>query len=106
MSDEIKSAVVSFYNDDEVSVNMPGKKDYVSVKKDDGQRIHVQKRLILSNVKELYELFRLRYPEKQIGFSMFAFLRPRHYVLAGASGTHTVCVCSMHQNIKLMILGK
>lgn len=80
-------------------------KDYVSVKKDDKQRIHIQKRLILSNLKELYEMFRLEYSDKTIGFSTFASMRPKHCVLAGASGTHTVCVCSMHQNVKLMMLG-
>ena len=25
-------------------------------------------------------------------------------MLAGASGTHTVCVCTIHQNVKLMLL--
>ena len=41
----------------------------------------------------------------KIGFSKFAELRPRYCVLAGASGTHSVCVCTIHQNVKLMILG-
>ena len=39
-----------------------------------------------------------------MGFSKFAELRPKHCTLAGASGTHTVCVCTIHQNVKLMIL--
>lgn len=38
-------------------------------------------------------------------FSKFAELRPRNCVLAGASGTHTVCVCAIHQNVKLMLEG-
>ena len=32
-------------------------------------------------------------------------LRPKHCILAGASGTHSVCVCTIHQNVKLMVLG-
>ena len=36
-------------------------------------------------------------------FSKFASLRPKECVLAGESGTHSVCVCTIHQNVKLMI---
>ena len=43
--------VQSFYESDEVSRMMPGCKDFVSVRKAEG-RVHVQKRLILSNLKE------------------------------------------------------
>ena len=37
-------------------------------------------------------------------FQAFAELRPKHCILAGASGTHAVCVCTIHQNVKLMML--
>ena len=83
---------------------MPGKKDFVSVLSASG-RIHVQKRLILCNLKELYQHFKMKYPQQHIGFSKFAELRPKHCILAGASGTHSVCVCTIHQNVKLMLLG-
>lgn len=83
---------------------MPGKKDFVSVKQG-GQRVHVQKRLVLSNLKEAYQLFKDKHPDEKIGFSKFAELRPSQCVLAGASGTHSVCVCTIHQNVKLMMLG-
>lgn len=95
--------VCDFYNSDEVSRVMPGKKDYVSVRQD-GQRVHLQKRLILSNLKECYLLFKDRFQAERVGFSKFAQLRPKQCVLAGASGTHSVCVCTIHQNVKLMLL--
>ena len=41
-------------------------------------------------------------PEKKIGLSKFASLRPKYCVLAGANGTHDVCVCKYHQNPTLM----
>ena len=96
--------VTDFYESDEVSRMMPGKKDFVSVRQE-GKRIHVQKRLVLSNLKEVYQMFKDAFPGQKIGFSKFAELRPPHCVLAGASGTHTVCVCTIHQNVKLMFLG-
>ena len=80
---------------------MPDCKDFVSVRKAEG-RVHVQKRLVLSNLKETYQLFKEKYPDTKIGFSKFADVRPTHCVLAGVSGTHSVCVCTIHQNVKLM----
>ena len=70
---------------------MPGKKDYVSVRRPQG-RVIMQKRLVLANLRELYHLFKDRHPVVKVGFSKFAELRPPHCVLAGASGTHSVCV--------------
>lgn len=105
MSDKSKARVIEFYEDDETSATMPGKKDYVSVKHADGKRVHCQKRLLLSNLREMYEAFKETEPDLHIGFSSFAALRPKHCVFADDSGAHTVCVCSQHQNMKLMILG-
>ena len=66
---------------------------------------HTEKRLILSNRKEVYCAFKNAQPDKKICFSKFVELRPKHCVLAGASGTHTVCVCVIHQNMKLTFSG-
>ncbi|XP_074105425.1 uncharacterized protein LOC141531478 [Cotesia typhae] len=98
--------IENFYNDDEYSALMRGMKDFVSVRNNDGNRVHFQKRLVLSNLKELYQCFREINPTEKIGFSKFASLRPKHCVLVGASGTHTICVCTIHQNFKLMMLEK
>ena len=95
--------VRDFYESDDISRVMPGKKDFVSVKKA-GIRHHLQKRLVLSNLREMYCEFKERYPDQKIGFSKFADLRPKHCILAGASGTRSVCVCTIHQNVKLMMM--
>ena len=83
--------ILAFYESDDISRIMPGRKDFVSIRQGD-QRVHVQKRLILGNLKEVYQEFKENHPMEKIGFSKFAELRPRHCVLAGASGTHAVCV--------------
>ena len=99
------SLVQAFYELDEVSRIMPGKKDFVSIRKGD-QRAHVQKRLMLGNLKEVYQQIKEKHPTTdKIGFSKFADLRPKHCILAGASGTHTICVFTIHQNVKLMMIG-
>ena len=104
LSPETTDLVTAFYESDEVSRIMPGKKDFVSVKQGE-QHTHIQKRLVLSNLRELYQLFKNKFPNEKVGFSKFAALRPKQCVLAGASGTHSVCVCTIHQNVKLMMLG-
>ena len=100
---ETVDIVSAFYESDDISRVMPGKKDFVSVKKE-GKRQHIQKRLVLSNLREVYHEFKERFPDQKIGFSKFADLRPKHCILAGASGTHSVCVCTIHQNVKLMMM--
>lgn len=81
---------------------MPGVKDVVSVKNDNGRSL-IQKRLLLLNLKGLHTTFTETHPEFPVSFSKFAQLRPKHCILAGASGTHSVCVCTIHENCKLLL---
>ena len=63
---------------------MPGKKDFVSVRKE-GRRVHVQKRLVLSNLKEVYSEFKSQFPNYyKVGFLKFAELRPKQCVFVSA----------------------
>ena len=88
---------------DRVGRTMPGIKDCITSTDASGNKTKVSKRLILCNLKEAYALFKEKFSNIQISFSKFAELRPRHCILAGSSGTHAVCVCTTHQNVKLMI---
>ena len=47
--------------------------------------------------------FKEKYPNVKLGFSKFCTFRPKWCVLAGSSGTHSVCVCSIHQNAILLV---
>lgn len=105
LSEEHQKLVVDFYEREDNSRQLPGMKDVKTIKTPDGTKIRVQKKLILSNLKELYASFKKEYSEIKVGFTKFSMLRPAHCVLAGSSGTHTVCVCIYHQNVKLMLEG-
>ncbi|KAJ8666784.1 hypothetical protein QAD02_008446 [Eretmocerus hayati] len=72
------------YLSDDMSRIQPGKNDYVLVFIN-GNKVERQERLLLCNLKE------------------FAEARPANVILAGATGTHTVCVCRIHQNFKLLL---
>ena len=99
ISDETKSVVAAFYEDDDNSRSMPGAKDFVSV----GRNNHVQKRLLLCNINELFVKFKKEHPHIKICRSTFASLRPKWCVTVATSGSHSVCVCVYHQNVKLML---
>lgn len=101
LGEDVLTRVRNFFNSDEISRACPGKRDYAIISNDEG-KVYVQRRLILCNLQEAYALFKEQYPSIKIGFSMFASNRPKNCILASMSGTHTVCVCIYHQNVKLM----
>jgi hypothetical protein len=100
ISKETVQKIVSFYENEDNGRILPGKKDSFSVRTENGKE-HKQKHLLLSNLKELYQKWCTENITLKVGFSTFAALRPKWCVLAGASGTHSVCVCILHQNPKL-----
>ena len=69
---QAKQAVLDFYENDEYFQQMPGKNN-VSI----SLETHKQKRLLLCNLKELYQEFKVKNPTIGIGFSKFASLRPK-----------------------------
>lgn len=99
LDENVITLVKMFYQNEEYSRVMPGAKDKVSISKNN----YMQKRLLLANLNELYSAFKFEHPYIKIGFSKFCMLRPKWCVLAGASGTHSVCVCTIHQNVSLLL---
>ena len=102
LDEDIARRVVEFYQCDEHSRVCPGKKEYVSVKVN-GTKEQMQKRLLLTNLKEMHIQYGIKNPNDKIGFSKFAELRPKWCVPVSAAGTHSVCVGESHQNAKLMV---
>lgn len=58
---------------------------------------------MLCTVGEVYQFSKDSHPDCPVGYSKFASLRPIHCILPGASGSHTICVCVIHQNVKLLL---
>lgn len=102
LSDSTVQKIDEFYNNDINSRSMAGKKETVSVKMD-RERTLMQKRLLLLDLRGLYIKFVEENPDCDVGFSTFAKLRPKHCIFAGARGTHCMCVCTIHENCKLML---
>ena len=103
LSSETKQFITKLYEKDEVSRLLSGKKDCISVKLTDGSKTGVQKRLLLSDVSEICIHFKDENANVSVGFSTFATLRPKCCVTVSASGSHSLCVCTYHQNVELML---
>ena len=95
---ELKDSVKLCYQDDEYLQLMPGAKDYVSVERN----VHQQKHLLLCNLKELYQSCKKKVSQHKIALSKFCKLRPKWYITIFSSSTHSVCVCTVHQNTNLI----
>lgn len=106
LDDRTKELVRKFYEHDDNSRQLAGMRDYVTVRGPDGTKIgKIQKKIILYNLSELYESFKMQHVDINIGFSKFCDLRPQHCVPVGADGTHATCLCQLHQNVALMLQG-
>ena len=47
--------------------------------------------------------FKKKHENAKVGLSKFCSLRPRWCVTVDSPGTLSVCVCEIHQNLKLMV---
>ena len=106
ISQETKQTVFAFYESEGINRLLQGKKDCVSVRLPDKTKMKKQKQLLLSNFSEIYAQFKKENPDSKIGFSTFALLRPKWCIPVGAAGTHNVCVCTYHQNVKPMLVAR
>ena len=93
---DVKQKVTEFYTAQDISRELPGRKDCVTVRTG-GLREVKQKRLLLLSLREAYAAFREEQPECSLGFSTFASLRPREVVLPGKIfqilRSHQKCIC-------------
>ena len=110
ITDEQKQEIQDYYESNEFSRELPGQKDFVSVRQADGKRLKLTKRLLLINLSELYGEYKVhlkvnsvycfRYVRyfanfvrifqenqiKPVSFSKFAELRPKNVILVGSKG--------------------
>ena len=106
LSIELKKTVIKFYNTDEVSYQMPGKRDYITLKNDYGQTITLQKGILLFSIREVYQLFLAEKSNNNTNFSLsmtaFRDLRPSN-ILVQSHMSQRNCLCSHHANVHLLI---
>ena len=90
-----------FYEQDDISRILPGKRDVVTVKTDKGKE-KFQKRHLYMSLRETHSIFLEENPEVHIGLTKFSLLRPAH-VKFSSQTLANVCTCIYHQNIILAL---
>jgi len=102
--EDIKSLVNAFYNQDEVSRACPGINDCVTVKNPTTSVGEKKQRrfFLMFNIRDIFQMFKERYPHVKIGLSSFFSLRPQECKSLSSKGYQNVCLCAHHKNVKLL----
>lgn len=91
ISEETVSKGTEFYCDD-ISRQLPGKKDFISVR-EDGRKEHKQKRLLMYNLNDVYSFFQEQNPDVKIELSKFCAMKLKHVMLVyNTSNIESVCL--------------
>ncbi|KAJ8672450.1 hypothetical protein QAD02_003709 [Eretmocerus hayati] len=102
----IKDSIREYYLDPKNCHICPGTKECLTVKNfDTGEKEKQQKKLMLHTTEELHRRWKRENPHlNQVpSLTLFRGLRPKECVSAGDPGTHTICVCAQHENVKLKV---
>ena len=83
---------------------MAGRKEFVKIP-ENGEMKSVEKRLLFFDIKEIHNKFIWNHPEIKISLCTFTKLRPLFCISVESKGTHNVCVCHIHQNMRLNLIG-
>jgi hypothetical protein len=98
-SEAIKSKVSEFYLSQEVSREVPNKKDVLCVKGEMSKE-YVQKHIMTMTSTDAYHAYKTKYPEDKIGFSTFKKLKPPQ-VRRVSETSRKSCLCQICCNIAL-----
>ena len=102
LADKVKTEVENFYLRDDISYQLPGKRDVVVVKDSNGSKVTYQKRILLNNLRETFELFKEENNNVNMSRSSFAEFRPA-FAIPKAALAHRNCLCLYHENICLLL---
>ena len=92
-----------FYQNDAFTRLMLGQKDFISI----GRNIYKQKRLLMCHFKRALCCIQGKFANSQGSLCRIMLFASKMHLL-GASGTHSVCACTMHQipNSYLLPIGE
>ena len=93
--------VRNFYMSDQISLQLPGKKDCI-IENNNGTKVYIQKKVMLMSMKEAHSLFIKDNSSIKIGKSKFAELRPSN-VFPITGKDHVVCCCIYCENYKPLV---
>lgn len=101
---EIEKAARDFFSIDLISKLLPGIRDFVTMESPNGEKVQVQKRVLLMSLADVYKEFTQSFPNLKISFSKFCKLRPKNVFLFSTT-LHYSCLCIHCENFKLLLNG-
>ena len=103
LSDSVRNHVMQFYYDSDISRELPGKRDQMTIKSPiDGERVVISKKILEVTLSEAYNLYRKKFPDDVIGQRKFESLRPIDVFFAKAHHRE-ICCCSYHTNVEFAL---
>lgn len=97
----LQKSIIDFYHREDISRQMPGMKNFKSVKTSAG-RERVQVQYLTLTIDEAYKIYKQE-NNKIVSKSTFSNLRPP-YILPSTKTPHDVCSCKYHQNMELIFV--
>ncbi len=102
-----KDLVHSFYHNNDISWQAPGRKDRIIIREVNELGVKTKRteqvRYPLMSLKEAYNKFKEISIDIKIGLSKFCELRPQCVKLFDHI-PHQICVCPYHENIRLLLI--
>ena len=106
LEEGVIKSVLDLYRSNEVSWQSPNKRDLKIIRTTDEngkvKKTCVPKRYLLMSLKEVDDLFEKENPECTVSFSKFHSLKPVE-IETFSHIPHEVCLCTLHENIKLLL---
>ena len=102
LSEGTVNSITKFYYRQDVSIEFPGRKDYVRVRQQDGSFSKMTKHILCLTLRECFSEYKKENPEVEVHPAKFYSLRPPN-VLLRHKLPHNVCTCIYHENINHMI---
>ncbi|CAH0384677.1 unnamed protein product [Bemisia tabaci] len=93
---KLKSSVIKFFEDDEVSVMTPGKKQYITRRK-----VQKQRRFLRDSLKNLHKKFVEKF-DVEVGYVTFIKLKP-FWVVPPKESERNTCRFARHANFELIL---
>ena len=95
--------IIEFLERVDNSRMMPGKKDFKTVRGQEGLgKEKKQKRILNDYMKNLHEKYLAEFPERKTSLAMFCRFRPAYLLLVNFA-SQNICLCSGHQNLALKL---
>lgn len=92
--------VKRFYERDNISTCLPGKKDFLVKKDEVGKKVLVRKRVLNDSKDNIFKIFKEEHPDIKMGRTKFFSLNPDHVLSFKKMPTYS-CQCKIHENYRL-----